>query len=249
MPVATARPSPPSLGLSLRNLGETFAISAPTVLDALTGRLTKPGCDARLARWSRRVVANARIHLHTTGLAHAAGGPFVVMSNHQSHYDVPVLFTVLGANLRMVAKKELAEIPLFGSALRASGFVIVDRSDRAAAIRSLEQAKSELASGMHVWIAPEGTRSRTGSLLPFKKGGFVLALGVGLPILPVTIDGTRAILPVHAARSAPGAHVRVTVHPPIDVAPYASDPDPRAARDALLVRVRTAIASGFEVRP
>lgn len=239
-------PPRPSLGLSLRNVGETLAICAPTVVDALAGRVTKQACDARLGRWSRRVVANARIRLETRGLEHAAGGPYVVMSNHQSHYDVPVLFVVLGANLRMVAKKELADIPLFGGAIRAAGFVIVDRGDRDAAIKSLDQAKGELATGLNVWIAPEGTRSRTGSLLPFKKGGFVLALDVGLPILPVSIQGTRDVLPVHAARSAGGAAVRVTVHPPVDVAPYAATTDRRAARDALLARVRATIAAGLE---
>src|SRR5579884_1433873 len=101
-PVPDAPPRK-SLALTLRNVAETLAISFPTVVEALAGRVTKQMCDERLARWSRRVVENARMQVEVVGREHMRPGEtYLVMSNHQSLYDVPVLFHVLGANLRMI---------------------------------------------------------------------------------------------------------------------------------------------------
>ena len=119
----------------------------------------------------------------------------------------------------MVTKKELFRVPIFGKALEVGGFISIDRQSRQSAIGSLAIAKKMVEQGTHVWIAPEGTRSPTGELLPFKKGGFNLALEGKLPILPVTVRGSRDILQAKAVRSAPGARVRVTIHPPIDTDP------------------------------
>jgi 1-acyl-sn-glycerol-3-phosphate acyltransferase len=233
-----------SLGLSLRNIYETLAISVPTVADAVRGRVTKEVCDYRLDRWSRNIVANARMELEVEGRENLLPGEtYLVMSNHQSHYDVPVLFQVVGPNIRMVAKRELFRVPIFGGALAAGGFISIDRSDRHAAIRSLDEARRLLASGTHVWIAPEGTRSRTGELLPFKKGAFYLAFEARLPILPVTIRGTRDALPAEGVRSIAGAHVHVRIHPHIDAVPYAERGKP--GRAALMDEVRRVLESGL----
>lgn len=234
----------PSLGLSLRNVYETLAISAPTVVDAVRGRITKANCDARLDRWSRACLSNARISLDVAGAERlATRETYLVMSNHQSLYDIPVLFQVVGPNLRMITKKELFEVPVFGGALLASGFIAIDRTNRNAAIRSLRQARDLLASGTHVWIAPEGTRSHTGELLPFKKGAFYLAFEAGLPILPVTLQGTRNVLPAQGIRSRPGARVRVTIHPRVDPVPYAARG--KTGRAELMDHVRRALESGL----
>jgi 1-acyl-sn-glycerol-3-phosphate acyltransferase len=230
---------------SLRNVYETLAISAPTVVEAVRGTVTFQACNDRLEGWASHVVRNAEIVLTVRGRDNLEGRTFVVMSNHQSHYDVPVLYHVLGPNMRMVAKKELFGVPVFGQALRAAGFIEVDRQDRARAIASLDDAKRHLASGTHIWIAPEGTRSTTGELLPFKKGGFVLALDVGAPVLPISIRGTRDVLRSHGLRSRRGVEVTVTIHPPIETAPLAASLEPKAAREALLEQVRRAIASGL----
>jgi 1-acyl-sn-glycerol-3-phosphate acyltransferase len=233
-----------SLALSVRNVYETLAISLPTMLEALAGRVTRPVCDERLARWSHAVVENARITVEVVGrenLAH--GNTYLVMSNHQSHYDIPVLFYVLGPNLRMIAKKELFHVPIFGDAMRAAGFVEIDRGDRNAAIRNLEQARALLSDGTHVWIAPEGTRSTTGQLGPFKKGGFYLALAAELPILPVTISGTRDVLPAHGIFSSAGANVKVTIHPQIDTRPFAAEG--KGGRDHLINTVRSVLEDGL----
>ena len=227
-----------SLVLSLKNIYETLAISLPTMVDALQGRVTKPVCDERLARWAHHIVVdNGRFELEVLGRENLQHGEtYLVMSNHQSHYDIPVLFEAIGSNIRMITKEELFRVPIFGNALKAGGFISIDRSNRHAAIRSLDRARELLASGTHVWIAPEGTRSRTGELLPFKKGAFYLALEARLPILPVTISGTRDALPADGVRSRGGAHVRVTMHPKIDAAPFAAKG--KAGRDELMTEVR-----------
>jgi 1-acyl-sn-glycerol-3-phosphate acyltransferase len=233
-----------SLGLSLRNIYETLAISAPTVVDVLYGRLTKATCDERLARWSRAVLDNAKIHLAVVGRENLKpGATYLVMSNHQSLYDIPVLFQAIGPNIRMITKRELFRVPIFGQALAAAGFVSIDRRDRNAAIRSLTDARNLLDGGTHVWIAPEGTRSRTGQLLPFKKGGFYLSLETGLPILPVTVRGTRAALPAKGLRSSAGARVQVTLHPPVDPASYIIRG--KAGRSELMADVRRTMESAL----
>lgn len=233
-----------SLSLSLRNIYETLAISFPTMLEALAGRVTKEMCDVRLDRWSANIVRNAGIRLHVSGREHMLPHEtYLVMSNHQSLYDIPVLFQVVGPNVRMITKEELFRVPIFGKALAAGGFISIDRSNRHAAIRSLEQAQALLASGTHVWIAPEGTRSKTGQLLPFKKGAFYLALEAGLPILPVTVSGTRDALPAKGLRSSAGADVSVTIHAKIDPRPYAARG--KDGREALMDEVRRVMESAL----
>jgi 1-acyl-sn-glycerol-3-phosphate acyltransferase len=233
-----------SLVLSLKNIYATLAISVPTVFDAVRGRITKEVCDARLQRWGHRIVQNARLRLDVRGRENMKPGEtYLVMSNHQSLYDIPVLFEVVGPNIRMITKEELFRVPIFGNALRAGGFISIDRGDRHAAIRSLQRASDLLASGTHVWIAPEGTRSPTGELLPFKKGAFYLALEAGLPILPVTLRGTRDALPAKGVRSSGDARVRVTLHPKIEASRYA--PRGKAGRDELMTEVRRVLESAL----
>ncbi len=237
--------------MSLRNVYETLHVSAPTVVDAVRGTLTRQICDARIESWATRVVANSEMLITVRGREHVdpkrlghGDQAYVVMSNHQSHYDVAVIYYVLGSSIRMVAKRELFRIPVFGRAMRAAGFVSVDRQNTESAIASLADAKAMLRRGIPIWIAPEGTRSPTGELLAFKKGGFVLALDTGAPILPVSIRGTREVLRAKGVLTKPGVEIFVTIHPPVDPARYAGM-QRRAARDALMQDVRRAIASGL----
>ena len=225
----------------LHAVGVTLRISVPTLWDTLRGRLTAEACDARLDWWSKQLLSKAAVDLSCRGVEHAqVERPFVVMSNHQSLYDIPVLYQALPLRLRMVAKAELFRIPIWAQAMRAAGFVELDRSARDRAIESLERARSALAGGTSIWIAPEGTRSKNGSLGPFKHGGFHLAVGAGAAILPVTVSGTRAILPAQGANVISGARVCVTVHAPIDPATFGAEVD-----EPLVQAVRRAIESGF----
>ena len=207
-----------------RAIIETAIISVPTVVDSALGRVSSEVCDKRLDSWSRRLLEQAEVSVSAVGLENApVGETFVVMSNHQSLYDIPVIFQVLKRRVRMVAKTELFKVPVWAGAMRAAGFVEVDRQNRARAIASLRRAKQALQSGTSIWIAPEGTRSESGRLGPFKQGGFHLALETGARILPVAIDGTRNVLLARGGTVHNGCSVKVTICPPIDVSEYARD--------------------------
>ena len=230
-----------SLNQLLQAAYATLRISVPTIVDAMRGRLSAETCDERLAWWSKRLLSNAQVSLQTSGLARVASNEaFVVMSNHQSLYDIPALYQALPLRLRMVAKAELFRIPIWARAMRAAGFIELDRSARDRAIASLERARAALAQGTSIWIAPEGTRSRDGSLGAFKLGGFHLAVGAGVRILPVAVLGTNQILPAKGAQVAAGASVRVSVQPPVNPADFGGE-----VNDALVDAVREAIAGGL----
>ncbi len=230
-----------SIGHLLHAAKVTLQISVPTILEGARGKLTAEVCDERLAWWSKELVSRAEIDLHVTGREHAEqGGTFVVMSNHQSHYDIPVLFQSLPLRLRMVAKSELFKIPIWAQAMRAAGFVELDRSNRDRAIESLDRARKALAAGTSIWIAPEGTRSRDGKLGSFKLGGFHLAVGAGARILPITISGTRQTLPAKGAHVTTGARVQVAVHEPIEPADFGPE-----VGEPLIEAVRARIASAL----
>lgn len=218
----------------------TARISIPTIIDGLRGRVSARACDRRLDGWSRALLEQARVQLEVRGQENIAlGESYVVMSNHQSHYDIPVVFQALGIPLRMVAKKELFEIPVMGRAMRYSGFVEVDRGRHAKAIRSLSLARERLErDGTSVWIAPEGTRSKTGELGKFKRGGFHLAIDAGLRILPVVIDGSRQVLEAKGLHVHKGQTVKVAICPPVTATDFGR---PRVAE--LIASVHDAIAS------
>jgi 1-acyl-sn-glycerol-3-phosphate acyltransferase len=230
-------------GMTLRHLAqaivETARISVPTLVEGIAGTLTQEVCDQRLLDWSAKLLDSAKITLRVDGLANAAPGEaFVIMSNHQSHYDIPVLFQALHRRVRMVAKSELFKIPGWGRAMRLAGFVEIDRGDRTQAIRSLDNAKAALAQGTSIWIAPEGTRGPGDKLLPFKQGGFHMALSIGARILPVSIDGTSRVLAAHGRKVTEGVDVHVTVSAPIATADYGLE-----RRDELVAKVRSTIAA------
>lgn len=199
---------------------KTLAISVPTVIDAMRGTLSVARADERLRGWSTGIVQAAKIDLHIDGLDRVPRDrAYIFMSNHQSHLDIPIIFHVWPGTLRMVAKAELFRVPVWGRAMRAAGFVSVDRSgDRAQALQAMREAGEAIGRGVSIWIAPEGTRSRDGRLGKFKKGGFLLAKTTGVPIVPMVIDGSRNVLPKHTTAMQTGVAVRVTFGAPISVA-------------------------------
>lgn len=146
---------------------------------------------------------------------------YIIMSNHTSHFDIPVLLGKLDMQFRWVAKKELFAIPVFGPAMEKVGYIKIDRSNRSAAIKSLKRAKEMLATGFSVHIFPEGTRSPDGEMRDFKKGGFMLALETGAPILPVIITGTHGVLPKYRIGIDPKP-VFVEILSPIETKDYSS---------------------------
>ncbi|MFH1981281.1 MAG: lysophospholipid acyltransferase family protein [Pseudomonadota bacterium] len=147
---------------------------------------------------------------------------YVIVANHQSHFDILVLYGWMGIDFKWVMKMELRKVPVIGIACDRLGHIYIDRSNTEAAIGTIREARRKITGGTSVVFFPEGTRSRTGELLRFKKGAFKMAIDLGIPILPVTITGTRDILPPHTVNLFPGrAHMRI--HPPIDTTHYSAD--------------------------
>jgi 1-acyl-sn-glycerol-3-phosphate acyltransferase len=170
--------------------------------------------------WVRLNLLACGVRVHPRHLAPLdPAAPVVFMSNHRSQTDIlAVVMALHDFQLRWVAKKELTRVPVFGWALRHTGHIIIDRSDTQQAVASLRAARAQMSEGVSVMIFPEGTRSLDGQdLLPFKKGGFMLALETGYPIVPLVVRGSREILPRGAWQVASG-DIEVIVGPPIPVA-------------------------------
>ncbi len=215
----------------------TLAASMRVLRDEAAGRLTPARADQHIARWSASLLAQVDLSFEIAQVELVPRDEaFVVMSNHQSLYDIPVLCQAVPLRMRMIAKAELFRFPLWGRAMTNLGFIDLDRGNRAQSLQGLKRAQSALASGTSIWVAPEGTRSPTGRLLPFKAGGFHLASAARARILPVTIDGTRHALPAKSLQARRGVHVRVTFGAPIDTRDFQ-----RAQRSTLIERVRAEI--------
>ena len=150
--------------------------------------------------WSWAILRAGGIRVKVSGLEHLdPEHSYVFMVNHQSNIDIPVLVQSFPRfQLRWLAKKELLWVPFFGWAMWAGKHITIDRADRANAMRSLKRARDRIAAGISVVVFPEGTRSRDGTLLPFKKGGFLLAVQSGAAVVPVAINGSGALLPAGA---------------------------------------------------
>lgn len=195
-----------------------------------------------LARsWSRAVLGVAGVKLDVTWKAPLdPNQPYVFMANHLSTVDIWALFVALPFKLRMIAKKQLGWIPLFGWAMRAGRFIFIDRANAVAARRSIDEAKNRIRGGQSVLLFPEGTRSRDGRLGPFKKGGVHLAIDAGVPIVPIALAGTRETMPRGSLLLRAG-RVIVTVGEPIPTQGFTE-----ADRAVLLGRVRGRVVELLE---
>ncbi len=225
----------------LRAILTTGVWSSITIADSVRGQLSLDRGDEIVRAWSRRLLDQVDVRLKISGLDNIQPGKtYVVMSNHQSLYDIPTLITALPLRLRMVAKAELFKVPIWSQAMRSAGFVPVHRGQRERAMQDLRLAQDALSRGVNIWIAPEGTRSKDGELLPFKSGGFLLASTAKVPILPITIDGTRNILPAKALQFVKSVEVSVRVGAPISAANFT-----RKDRSKFAESVRESILAGF----
>jgi 1-acyl-sn-glycerol-3-phosphate acyltransferase len=160
---------------------------------------------------------------------------YVIVSNHQSQFDIFVLYGWLDIDFKWVMKQELRKVPALGIACERLGHIYVDRSNREAALASINAAKQRIVDGTSVLFFPEGTRSRDNRMRSFKKGAFRMALDLQLPILPITIQGTRDILPSDTLDLYPGRATMI-IHPPIPIDDYSHD-----ALDDLMARTRAVI--------
>ncbi len=191
--------------------------------------------------WGRSILVVSGVKVSVKGLSNVdLTAPYIYMPNHQSNFDIPVLLGHLKVQFRWLAKMELFKIPIFGRAMRKAGYISIDRNNRQSAFESLKVAADKIKSGISVLIFPEGTRSLDGRIRPFKKGGFVLAIDSGVPIVPVVITGTRAIMPKGRFRVYPG-QVSMVIHKPIDTSIYT-----RKTKESLMENVRRVICDNFE---
>ena len=191
------------------------------------------------ARWARILARLTPIGVTVEGAENARRNQsYVVVANHQSQYDILLLYGWLDLDLKWVMKKELRKIPGIGIGCEKVGHIFVDRKRPAAARQAISDALQRMGSGIGILFFAEGTRSADGRLLPFKKGAFVTAMEQGIPVLPVTIIGTRDVLPARTLRLFPG-RVRMVVHPEIP-ASGSGAPDMAELRDRTWALIQSA---------
>lgn len=201
---------------------------------------------AAVLRWKRGLyalghagvglaLALAGIRYRVAGRAHVPRTAVVFCSNHESNVDPPVLFRALHPQLHVLYKAELHRFPIMGTVFDVGGFVPIERSDRDKAMTSIARGADSLRAGNSFLIFPEGTRSRTGALLPFKKGGFIMAIKAQVPVVPVAVQGGRAAMRKGSAFVRP-VRVSVRIGAPIPTAGLTVDD-----RAALIDRVRQAV--------
>lgn len=189
--------------------------------------------------WARWIMAVSGVRVSVEGAEHIHGNTAqIIASNHQSWFDVFALAANIPKRYRFIAKEELRRIPIFGRAWESAGHISVNRQDRSKAITALDAAAALVRSdNSSIVIFPEGTRSRDGNLLPFKKGAFMLALQTGLEIVPAAVIGSRAIQKKGEWRVHSGP-VILRFGEPIDSSQY-----DETRRDELMQLVRDRIAA------
>lgn len=192
----------------------TLILFLPIVVAALLGKRGDAAFHGtQIFAWA--ILKLCGIRLVVRGREHIQRGQrYVILSNHASYFDPPALVLALGMQYRWVIKKELRKVPLFGLALETSRNLFIDRSRGSDALESIKRGVAQLPEGTGILMFPEGTRSWDGKLLPFKKGGFVIAKDGQLPILPITIRGSHDRLPKGQAAFTPG-RIEIVIHPPV----------------------------------
>jgi len=195
----------------------------------------------RLAQlWARMLLALSSIPVEISGLRHVLlDRPQIFAANHQSDIDTLVAMACIPVQFRWIAKQELFSIPLFGTAMRNAGYIPIDRRNHDSALRSLENAAQIIRRGRSVMTFPEGTRSGEGTIQPFKQGVFHLAISAGVPVVPVTIIGSGAIMRKRSLKINPGG-VKLIFDKPIDAANYSIE-----TRHQLIDKVRNTIVENY----
>jgi len=210
-----------------------FLVSLPVML--LTGSGELPIWLARRA-WSVSALWLSGVKVEVTGLEGLPPeGPLIFAANHESALDIWALLRVVPRSIRFLAKRELFAIPVFGHYLRLGGHVPIDRANRSQAVASLRRAGALVRSGTSLIVFPEGTRSRTGHVLPFKKGPFLLAMEAGVPVVPVAVSGATTINPAGRIEVHPGV-IRVALGTPCDPRAFAD-------KDGLLAEVHRRVVA------
>jgi len=182
--------------------------------------------DKILFLWSSRLLGLVGVNVKVSGLNNLTKQtkrPVIIMCNHSSLYDIPVSVVALNTSLRMLTKKELFRIPILGSGLNRGEFISVDRHNREQSLKDLVRAKDKLLSGVVLWIAPEGTRSKDGKLAKFKRGGFHIAMESDAIIIPIVIKDIHKVQAGDKMELHLNQDIDVELCEPVDVANYSSE--------------------------
>jgi len=216
-------------------LATLFAATAVILVGAFDKRKRITGAIARF--WAKWVMASTGVSVHVTGLENIdPRQQYIFVGNHESALDIPVAISTLPVSPVFLAKKELFSVPVFGWGLKAAGMVRVDRQHRDKAKESVDRAINAIRSrDVSVIIYPEGTRSMDDHLLPFKKGGFLLAVRSGIPVVPITILGAQSVVSKNSLQLNPGKITFIIDHP------IPTDHMDDSHRDILLSQVRNII--------
>lgn len=236
------------MGRWLWGLGADLAIFFITVfwggLAIVTTLITRRGwgVDVLGRIWGRWILKVCGIHVEVEGIERVdPRRPYVIVSNHLSNFDIFATLAAVPLAIHFVAKKELLRLPVFGQALALSDHIVIDRSNPDSAIARINQrVASQIDTGFCVLFYAEGTRSADGRVQAFKKGGVTLALRTGLPIVPMSISGTRKFLPKRHFVIRPGGRVKIVLGNPIETKGY-----PYERRDELNEQVRAAIIANY----
>ncbi|MCX7117201.1 MAG: lysophospholipid acyltransferase family protein [Legionellales bacterium] len=225
----------------------TLNTTGQSTLRRWLGTINRPWIDATLHLWERRILKLVRVTCVVINPHHVEpkqGQPTIIMCNHSSLYDIPLSMRAFpNHSIRMLAKKEMSRIPIVGKGMTAAEFPFVDRKNRRQAMQDLEQVKQLLNSGIVMWIAPEGTRSKDGKIAPFKKGGFITAIESKATIIPVGIRGAYDILPARTYQFNIHQTAEVHIGLPIDASQFTLE-----NKDKLIAQVFQSIKNMVEPR-
>ena len=225
-------------------MGIFFSLTFPIALSAIIGTVFDPtgrNYAAHARFWGRLGLRMAGVRVEVSGENLLPDGPAIVMSNHASNFDILALLGFFPRPLAFIAKKELFSIPVFGPSMRRGGYIPLDRGDGRKALKSMEEAAGQIRGGKSVIIFPEGTRTRDGNLLPFKRGGFLLAVKAGVPVVPVAIEGSFSVNPGGEIKLYSGK-ISIRILPALHLPEGMKR---AAAEDFLMDRVKSAIQSGM----
>lgn len=192
--------------------------------------------------WGKIALKMNRVRVKIEGTEKLNGkGPYIFMSNHQGYYDVFALLSYLPYQFKWLVKKELFSIPFFNWTMAAAGYISIDRKGGRETIKALNQALKKIQEGMSVVLFPEGSRSPDGSIQPFKKGGFSLAIKSQVPIVPIAISGSRDIMPKGKFTPTRG-EIRILIDHPIEIKPCSL-----RERESLMRQVRETICNNLKL--
>lgn len=202
----------------------TAVTSIRCIFKYFLSTLSRAWTDQALHHWVDQLLNEVQVEykvINPLDIQPQAGKATIIMCNHSSAYDIPLAFKAFPEHsIRMLSKKELAKIPLMGKAMAAAEFPFIDRINKYQAIKDLAFAQQLMESGIVMWIAPEGTRSKDGKLGSFKKGGFITAIQSKATIIPIGIRGANHILPARSFNIHLKQKAEIHIGKPIDASQF-----------------------------